>query len=94
MPRDKDQDRSVVSPIRLTISIIAEQPQEQAGKNRREEDADEHPAKGTSTSRFCHSGEQQDENPQGEIQGHQPKNQEEKTFGHGATLPLYGELSI
>lgn len=86
--------RSDISLIRLTIGIVAEQPQEQAGKNRREEDAEENPAKGTAASRFCHSGGQQDENPQGEIQGCQPKDQEEKAFNHGATPPSDGEFWI
>jgi len=94
MPREKDQRRLVFSLIGLTIRIVAQQPKEQAGKDRREENTDEHPPEGTAASRFRHSGRKQDEKPQGEIQGSQPKDQEEKTFDLGATPPSDGEFSI
>lgn len=85
---ERAPERSIADLLGLTVRVVAEQPKEQAGENGREEDADEYPPEGTAASRFCHSGGQQDEKPQGEVQDGQSENQEEKTFDHGAILPL------
>lgn len=87
------RERSIAGLVYLAVRVIAEQPQEQAGENGREEDAGEYPPEGTAASRFCHSGGQQDVKPQCEVKGGQPENQDEKTLDHGATLPSDDESS-
>ena len=91
---ERARERSISGLVGLTVRVVAEQPQEQAGENGREEDADEYPPEGTAASRFCHSGGQQDEKPQCEVEGGKPENQDEKTLDQGATLPFKDESSV
>jgi hypothetical protein len=66
---------------------VAKQPQEDYRHKRGEEETQKNPYDSTASSRFSHSGRQQDEQPKGEVQGCQSNNHDEKTFDHASAVP-------